>query len=144
MPSLVRWITGVLLVLVLTLAPIWIATNAQETTPQPGGAATALLPDAAPLGPGWAIDTTVSPSVLRPRSFELSPDVFREGAARIYLGPVGGRIVIVTLLLTESRVAVRQGWEEASELLALIVDDASTDAGLTEQLATLPPPAGCV
>ncbi len=144
MPSLVRWISVVFVALVLTAAPRWTAAYAQETTPEPGGAAAALLPEAAPLGPGWAIDATVSPSVLRPRSFELSPDVFREGAARIYLGPAGGRILIVTLLLTESRVAVRQGWEEASELLALIGDDASTDAGRTEQLATLSPPPGCV
>jgi hypothetical protein len=144
MPSLVRWINVVFFALVLTAAPRWTATYAQETTPEPGGAAAALLPEAAPLGPGWTIDVTVSPSVLRPRSFVLSPDVFREGAARIYLGPAGGRILIVTLLLTESRVAVRQGWEDATELLALIVDDASTDAVRTEQLATLPPPPGCV
>jgi hypothetical protein len=132
------------LVLIALILASSVPTRAQESTPEPGAAAAALLPDAALLGTDWAIDATVSPDALRPQSFALSPDVFRAGAARVYVGPAGARVLVVALLLTESRVAVRQSWEEASKLLDLIVDDAATDGQRTELLATLPPPAGCV
>jgi hypothetical protein len=134
--------------LVVLIGLLWLHSlpraGAQEPTPEPGAIATSLLPGSTLLGSGWVVDTTVSPDTLRPKSFALSPDVFREGAARIYVGPAGGRVLIVALLLTESRVAVRQSWEVASELLALVADDGATDAQRTERLATLPPPAGCV
>jgi len=142
MLSAVRVVFITLVVLVGSCCPP--GANAQEPTPEPGAAAASLLPDATLIGADWVVDVTVSPDTLRPKSFALSPDVFREGAARVYVGPAGGRVLIVALLLTESRVAVRQSWEVASELLALVADDGATDAQRTERLATLPPPVGCV
>src|SRR5215218_3739289 len=100
-------VTKVLLVLLLTLAMVAAApASAQEPTPEPGPDAAKMLPDAPAFGDGWLLDQTVNPDLLARYSFEMTPDVFREGAAGIYVGPNGSRIVVVSLLITENRVAI--------------------------------------
>lgn len=103
-----------------------------------------MLPDAGVFGADWALDRTVSPNILARYSFEMTPDVFREGAAGMYAGPNGSRIVVVSLLITENRVAIRQSWEDARELLDNVRSRSSTDYARDEALKTMDPPAGCV
>ena len=103
-------LVGLLVVLMLTVAP----ARAQEPTPEPGPNAAMLLPEAGAFGDGWSLFETVNPDLLARYSFEMTPDVFREGAAGIYVGPNGSRIVIVSLLITQNRVAIRQSWEDAT------------------------------
>jgi hypothetical protein len=131
-----------LVVLLLTLA-VWPAA-AQEPTPEPGPNAAKLLPEANSLGKGWRLSQTVNPDLLARYSFEMSPDVFREGAAGIYVGPNGSRVVVVSLLITQNRVAIRQSWEDATALLDNVRSDSSTDYEREEALETMDPPAGCV
>jgi hypothetical protein len=116
---------------------------AQDPTPEPGPSAVKLLIDPATLGDGWSLHHTVSPDALYPYSFEMSPDVFREGAAGIYVGPEGSRVIAVTLLVTESRVAIRKSWEDASDLLDRFTSDVSEDWDRERELETADPPAGC-
>src|SRR5262245_54494923 len=110
----IRLLTAMILIgSMLTASPV----DAQEPTPEPGPNAAKMLPDAKAFGDGWLLSQTVSPDLLARYSFEMSPDVFREGAAGIYVGPQGSRIVIISMLITENRVAIRKSWEDATELL---------------------------
>src|SRR5215213_7144211 len=112
--SVTKLLSVLLLVFVmLSAAPV----SAQEPTPEPGPDAAKMLPDATTFGDGWSLNQTVNPDLLARFSFEMTPDVFREGAAGIYVGPNGSRIVVVSLLITENRVAIRQSWEDATKLL---------------------------
>lgn len=125
-------------------APPAPTVSAQEETPEPGPDAAASLPDPAVLGAGWSLADTVSPDIIARYNFTMSPDVFREGAAGTYLGPGGARVVIVTLLLTDNRVAIRKSWEDATALLDAIAYRVSTDYERNEQLEQMDPPAACV
>lgn len=127
----------------LVMLPI-SSTNAQDPTPEPGPNAAKMLPDANAFGDGWSLDETVSPDLLARYSFELTPDVFREGAAGVYVGPDGSRIVIVSLLITENRVAIRQSWEDATKLLDAVGTRSSTDYTRDKVLKTMEAPTGCV
>jgi hypothetical protein len=103
-----------------------------------------LLPEADAFGDGWSLSETVNPDLLARYSFEMTPDVFREGAAGIYVGPNGSRIVIVSLLITENRVAIRQSWEDATKLLDAVRTRTTTDFQRDQVLETMDPPGGCV
>ena len=116
---------------------------AQDVTPEPGPSAVKLLIDPAALGDGWSLHHTISPDALYPYSFEMSPNVFREGAAGVYVGPEGSRVIAVALLVTESRVAIRKSWEDASDLLDRLTSDVSEDWDRERELETADPPAGC-
>jgi hypothetical protein len=74
----------------------------------------------------------------------MSPDVFREGAARLYGGPEGSRILLISLLLTESRVAIRQSWEDATEIMDEVRYRISYDYDRRDALESLDPPGSCV
>jgi hypothetical protein len=73
----------------------------------------------------------------------MAPDVFREGAVGIYGGPNGARVVAVTLLLTDTRVAVRRGWENATQLFNNYSYQLDYDYNKIALWDALPPPAGC-
>src|SRR5215204_1941759 len=118
--------------------------SAQEPTPEPGPNAAMLLPEAGAFGDGWLLNETVNPDLLARYSFEMTPDVFREGAAGIYVGPAGSRIVIVLLLITENRVAIRQSWEDATKLLDAVRTRTTTDFERDQALEMMDPAAGCV
>ena len=126
----------------LMMLPISVV-GAQDPTPEPGPDAARLLPGAIAFGDGWELTQTVNPSVLTPYSFEMTPDVFREGAAGIYTGPGGSRIVIVSLLITENRVAIRQSWEDATGILNAANSGVSTDYERDLALETMEAPARC-
>ena len=117
---------------------------AQDPTPEPGPGAASELPSASLLGEGWTQSELVSPDVLGSYSFEMTPDVFSEGAAGIYVGPDGARIVIVNLIVTDSRVAVRASWEDATELMDRLTWSVDTDYRRQEALDTMPPTVSCV
>lgn len=132
----------VALLLAVLALPVLPAT-AQDPTPEPGPEASKLLPDASALGDDWRLTETVSPNLLARYSFEMTPDVFREGAASVYVGQNGSRVVIVSLLITENRVAVRQSWEDASELLDAVNSRLSTDYERDAALETMAAPPEC-
>jgi hypothetical protein len=117
---------------------------AQDVTPEPGTNAASQLPEASTIGSEWMMADPVSPDVLAPYSFEMSPDVFSEGAATTYLGPTGSRILIINLILTDNRVAVRKSWEDATGLLDYLNFGISEDYDRTRSLETMDPPVGCV
>ncbi|CAN5454717.1 hypothetical protein BH09CHL1_BH09CHL1_07630 [soil metagenome] len=117
---------------------------AQDPTPEPGDDASEFLPDAEALGNGWTLSQIVSPDVTGGYYFEMSPDVFREGASGVYLGPDGARVIMIALLLTDSRVAVRQSWEDATGLFDMFRGTTDYDYEREEALESLDPPAGCV
>lgn len=138
---MIRWLVPVVLsLLMLSSAP----ASAQDPTPEPGPNAARMLPEASAFGEGWSLNETVSPDLLARYYFTMTPDVFREGAAGIYVGPSGSRIVMVSLLITENRVAIRQSWENATKLLDAVRGAAITDYQRDEALATMDPPGGCV
>ncbi len=118
--------------------------RAQDPTPEPGSAASLFLPEADLFGDGWTLDQVVSPDIIARYSFEMTPDGFREGAAGVYLGPNGARVVAVALLITESRVAIRQSWEDATELFDVFRYNSETDYQREEALESMDPPEGCV
>jgi hypothetical protein len=120
------------------------AALAQEPTPEPGPGAASELPPASVLGEGWTQYDVVSPAVLGQYSFEMTPDVFSEGAAGLYSGPDGARVVVVNLIVTDSRVAVRASWEDATELTDRLTWGVDSDYRRQEALDTMVPPAGCV
>ncbi len=117
---------------------------AQDPTPEPGPGAASELPPASVLGEGWTQYDVVSPDVLGGYSFEMTPDVFSEGAAGLYSGPDGARVVIVNLIVTNSRVAVRASWEDATELMERLTWGMESDYRRQEALDTMPPPSACV
>ena len=112
---------------------------AQETpVPEAGEESGRYLPDAEVFGEGW--DRT------KEIGLQVPSDIFREGAMASYGGARGARIVVIVLLSTDSRVAIRQGWEQATETFdqyryALASD---YDYEQAERLEALEPPAGCV
>lgn len=132
----------VLFILLLGVAPV-AAQNEEE--PEPGPTATAGLPNPEIFGEGWVQAEVVSPaSISRYSGFEMTPDIFREGAAGIYLGPEGSRAIIVNLLISSNRVAVRASWDSASDLLRTLTRLVSTDYERDAQLETMAPPENCV
>lgn len=74
----------------------------------------------------------------------MTPDVFDEGAAGLYAGPEGARVVIVNLIVTDSRVAVRASWEDATDLMDSMTRSADYDFRRIENLETMTPPTLCV
>lgn len=134
-----------LMVLLLAVAALPILpTSAQDPTPEPGPEAAELLPEASALGDDWLLTQIVSPDLLARYSFEMTPDVFREGAAGVYVGQNGSRVVIVSLLITENRVAIRQSWEDATTLLNAVASGLSTDYERDAALETMAAPPECV
>lgn len=117
---------------------------AQDPTPEPGPGAASELPAATLLGEEWIQYDVVSPDVLGGYSFKMTPDVFTEGAAALYAGPDGARVIVVNLIVTDSRVAVRASWEDATELLDRLTWGVESDYRRREALDTMSPPLGCV
>jgi hypothetical protein len=126
--------------LLLSAAP----TYAQDEEPEAGTNAAQDLPDAAVLGSEWVLAEVISPDSIERYGFTMSPDVFREGAAGIYLGPAGSRALIVRFLLTDNRVAIRRSWDDAGELLHTLGYSMSTDYSRDQELETMAPPDGCL
>jgi hypothetical protein len=120
-----------------------VSAFAQETpTPDPASASVLLLPEASAFGPGWTQTATLGVEQLN-WGMTMAPDVFRQGAAGIYGGPNGARVVVVTLLLTESRVAVRRGWENATQLFNSYSYQLSYDSNQVALWEALPATDGC-
>lgn len=137
------------LILTLILAVVLagaVPTRAQEATPAPsfGVVAAQILPEATVFGDGWQRSQLVSPEVLARSGFSLEPETLREGAAGIYVGPAGSRIIIVSLLVSESRAAIRESWDEAGQLLDSVRAEFVSGYYSGEALERRAPPAGCV
>src|SRR5215211_839369 len=95
-------------VVVLLLTSVQLAAAQEEPTPEPGPNASKMLPDASKLGKSW--------KQLQVAGLDASADIFREAAVASYGGPRGSHIVVYVYLVTETRVAVRESWETASNL----------------------------
>jgi hypothetical protein len=128
--------TLVLLAALALLAASSAAAVAADPTPAPDPAAAADLPPAAAFGPDWSLVHTGNPP--------LSPEVFRGGALGVYAGPAGARVLAVVMLVTDSRVAVRRSWEEATDLFHQYSGELTYDRERSDVLDRLPPPPGCV
>jgi hypothetical protein len=136
---------SILLLLVVTLFASSTSVSAQATEePVPGDTASSSLPSAKIFGDGWSQADIVSPDAIEQYGFTMSPDVFREGAVGIYLGPNGSRAVVVNLLLTDNRIAIRKSWEDASVLMEVINRPVSTDYERDKELELLAAPKGCL
>ncbi len=108
---------------------------AQLETPEAGAAASRYLPRAGELGAGWVR--------LPPQGVsDLSTDVFREAAVGYYGGPDGARAVVLVLIATDARIAVREAWEEASSRYDSYRYRLGTDYERERELETIPPPEG--
>jgi len=130
---------------VLLMAAAVPAVSAQEEPePDPGPNAASVLPDPTIFGTGWVQAEVISPDVVDRYYFEMSPDVFREGAAGIYVGPNGARAIVVNLLLTDNRVAIRTSWEDTSELLSGLGRRIDEDYERVRELEIRNPPEGCL
>lgn len=132
------------LLLSLLLLSGWSAAVAQEEEPEPGANAATGLPDASSFGEGWILSEVVSPNVIEPYGFTMTPDVFSEGAAGIYLGPEGRRVLVVNLLVNRNEVAIRAAWHDASEMLQAATGSISTDDQRNQELETMPAAEGCL
>ena len=121
-------------IIVSMLGP-WPA-RAQEATPTVGFGATRYLPGAESFGDGW----TTLPPVGIPN---LSTGVFQEAAVGYYGGPDGARAAVMVYLITDARVATRQAWDEVSSRYDTFRYALTTDANRDQELAAIPPPAGC-
>jgi hypothetical protein len=131
------------LLIAITLCLAAVPATAQETpTPDPESASVLLLPEASAFGPGWT-QTNIRAVEQLNMGMTMAPDVFREGAVGTYGGPNGARVVAITLLLTDTRVAVRRGWENASQLFSNYSYQLDYDYNATSLWDALPPPAGC-
>ena len=132
------------LVVILSFALASQSALAQDAVPEPGTNAASQLPEASVLGSDWVMVDPVSPDALAIYAFEMSPDVFSEGAAATYLGPTGARILIVNLILSDNQVAIRKSWEDATDLLDYLNFGINEDYDTTVSLETMDPPDGCV
>jgi hypothetical protein len=110
--------------------------SAQEPTPEPGPNASKMLPAASELGKSW--------KQLQVTGLDVSSDIFREAAAASYGGPRGSHAIVFVFLVTESRVAVRQSWESASELFDSYRYNLNFNYEREEMLQNLAAPEGCV
>jgi hypothetical protein len=110
--------------------------SAQEPTPEPGPNASKMLPAASDLGKSW--------KQFQVSGLDASADIFREAAVASYGGPRGSHIVVYVYLVTESRVAVRQSWEAASDLFDQYRYRLDYSYERDDQLQNLPAPEGCV
>lgn len=128
--------------LLLVDVPFVLAQDDEE--PDPGANAAAGLPAATVFGEGWTQAEIISPDSIERYGFTMSPDVFREGAAGIYLGPNGGRMLVVNLLVSDNRVAIRASWDDASDLLGSLTRPFETDYSRDQALETMAPPEGCL
>lgn len=135
-------VMGLLLSLVLLTG--WSAAAAQEQEPEPGVSAATGLPDASSLGDGWILSEVVSPDAIERYGFTMTPNVFSEGAAGIYLGPEGSRVLVVNLLVTNNQVAIRAAWDDASELLRAVSRPINVDYERELELETMPSAEGCL
>jgi hypothetical protein len=131
------------LVIAIIMCAAGFPALAQETpVPDPQSASVLLLPEASAFGPGWTLTNIRAVEQLN-MGMTMAPDVFREGAVGTYGGPNGARMVAITLLLTETRVAVRRGWENASQLFNNYTYQLDYDYNAIGLWDALPPPDGC-
>jgi uncharacterized cupredoxin-like copper-binding protein len=132
-----------LLVGILIIGPARTMAQSDEE-PEPGPKAASVLPKAEVFGKGWTESAVISPDVIQEYGFTMSPDVFKEGAAGLYLGPNGTRAIIVSFILTDNRIAIRKSWEDASDLMGVINYPVSTDYERDQELESMPAPEGCL
>ncbi len=118
----------------------WNTVGAQQETPTvaAGKASGSYLPDVSVFGNGWEETDRAG--------LDVPSDIFREAAYAVYGGPLGARIVVVAYLATDTRVAVRQSWETATEQFdnSRYRLASNYDYEQAERLEALEPPTGCV
>ena len=132
------WALLALMLLIGTVPRVADSAAQDDPTAEAGEGSSRYFPEAAALGEEWTQERT--------SGLQVPSDVFREGAIAIYSGPASARAVVLVFLATDSRVAVRQSWELATETFdeyryQVAVD---YDYELEERLEGLEPPMGCV
>ena len=125
-----------LLVLLVPLGLVRALPVVGQDTPGVADPTAAYLPAPATLGDGW--------SLVRTGGLALPTELFRAGTLGVFTGPAGARILTGVMLATDSRVAVRRSWEEATDLFHKYSGELAYDPDRDDILDRLPPPAGCV
>lgn len=128
----------------LAVAPVQVlsvfyATVQQETvTAEAGQQSARFFPDASAFGDEWQQEQTAG--------IQVPSDIFREASKAVYGGPNGARIVVTAYVVTDSRVAIRQSWEEATTTFdrSRYYVASDYDYSQLERLEGLEPPPGCV
>lgn len=131
MPSTLRGLLLPVTLVLATLGPVLPAAG----QPAPAGPTAAYLPAPAAFGEGWALAST--------GSLNLPTELFRAGTLGVFTGPAGARILAAVMLVTESRVAVRRSWEEATKLFHKYSGELAYAPQRVNILDRLPLPAGC-
>jgi hypothetical protein len=132
-----KQVTAITLVVLILMTAFGARTiRAQEATPVLGSGAAQYLPPAETFGDDWR---TLPPAGIP----NLSTNVFQEAAVGYYGGPDGARATVMVFLLTNARVATRQGWIEVSSRYDTLRYALISDANRDLELATIPPPAEC-
>ncbi len=128
----------ILLMLLLALCPTVVPSpvSAQDPTQEPSSDALRLLPTADAFGAGWTMP--------KPPVAAVPSNAFRDGAVATYGGADGRRILLTVLLLSRDTVAIRRGWEEASERFDDFGSRLEHERNREEELLSVPPPPGCV
>ena len=101
------------------------------------GTPASFLPPAEELGEGWSLVATSAP--------EADPAFFVDTASALYVGPSGGRVLILVYRNAPGRAALQRSWEEVGgvfESYRFEVTGYATDR--EEELAAQPLPEGCV
>lgn len=96
-----------------------------------------FLPPTEELGEGWSLVTTGAP--------EADPAFFVDTASALYVGPSGGRVLILIYRNAPGRAALQRSWEDVGavfESYRFEVTGYATDR--EEELAAQPLPEGCV
>lgn len=111
---------------------------AQDDEIEAAPASSSFLPDVVEIGSDW--------TETRRYGLDLPTDIFREGSAAVYAGPAGARVVVLVYLTTDSRVAVRQSWEEATKTFDSYRYSVATNYDYEQigRLDAMEPPEGCV
>jgi hypothetical protein len=125
-----------LLLLVTILLPVLVPVLPVAAQDTPTDPTATYLPVPVALGDGWALAST--------GSLDLPTELFRAGTLGVFTGPAGARILAAVMLVTESRVAVRRSWEEATDLYHKYSGELAYDPERDDILDRLPLPAGCV
>lgn len=131
--------TRLVLFAMIVAALVPSVTVAQDTSsPEAGAQSSRYLPAATAFGTGWKQTDT--------SGLQVPSDIFREGSRGVYGGPNGARVAVLVLLATDSRVAVRQSWEEATKTFDQYRYSLAEhyDYTQSERLDAMDPPSGCV
>lgn len=114
------------------------AAQASPAASPTAGNSGRYLPVAEAIGAGWVLVATGTP--------EADPAVFMDAASAVYVGPGGGRAVVMVWTNLPGRAGLQRSWEAVGAISADLRFEVTgpKDGDREEELAALPLPEGCV